>query len=250
MADSDDELSLSISTLDALKSFYAERDARAQEFERLAAAAQEQREALAAGEPLSMSMFTEDWDKSQFWYSDETATHYAKQLLEGAGPDMTVVVVSAPSVFVQLKNLVDKAEGKPVPKILLLEHDNRFAVFKEEFVFYDFKHPIRLPAHLKGTADRVIVDPPFLSEDCQTKAALTVRWLSKPVSEVKDAYRVIVSTGERMGGLITGKLYKSLGVRTTDYEIGHAMELGNEFYCYANYSGEKAGWGWRNEEDS
>lgn len=61
-------------------------------------------------------------------------------------------------------------------------------------------------AHLKGTCDRIICDPPFLSEDCQTKgrwslqplalhcnyctsantltptplAAITVRWLSKP----------------------------------------------------------------------
>ena len=39
----------------------------------------------------------------------------------------------------------DKADGKPVPKIVLLEHDNRFAVFKDEFVFYDFMQPIRLP---------------------------------------------------------------------------------------------------------
>jgi hypothetical protein len=39
-------------------------------------------------------------------YSDETATHLARQLLDGATADMTVVVVSAPSVFVQLKNLV------------------------------------------------------------------------------------------------------------------------------------------------
>lgn len=39
-------------------------------------------------------------------YSDETATYLAQQLLEGATPDMTIVVVSAPSVFVQLKNLV------------------------------------------------------------------------------------------------------------------------------------------------
>jgi NADH dehydrogenase (ubiquinone) 1 alpha subcomplex subunit 9 len=74
-----------------------------------------------------MSLFTEDWNESQFWvrllfplshlyislsadtynqYSDETASHLAKQLLDGATPDMTIVVVSAPSVFVQLKNLV------------------------------------------------------------------------------------------------------------------------------------------------
>jgi NADH dehydrogenase (ubiquinone) 1 alpha subcomplex subunit 9 len=56
---------------------------------------------------------------------------------------MTVVVVSAPSVFVQLKNLT---VGKPdAPKLVLLEHDNRFAVFKDQFVFYDFAQPIRLP---------------------------------------------------------------------------------------------------------
>ena len=102
-------------------------------------------------------------------------------------------------------------------------------------------------AHLKGAADRLIVDPPFLSEDCQTKAALTVRWLSKPVAEAKD-YRLIVCTGERMESLITGKLYKSLGVRTTDYEVVHARGLSNEFYCYANFAGEAAGWGWRNKE--
>ena len=39
-------------------------------------------------------------------YSDETAAHLARQLLDGATPEMQIVVVSAPSVFVQLKNLV------------------------------------------------------------------------------------------------------------------------------------------------
>jgi methylase of polypeptide subunit release factors len=41
-------------------------------------------------------------------------------------------------------------------------------VFKE-FVHYDFEKAIQLPAELKGTFDRIIVDPPFLSDDCQTK---------------------------------------------------------------------------------
>lgn len=97
-------------------------------------------------------------------------------------------------------------------------------------------------AELKGTADRVIVDPPFLSEDCQTKAALTVRWLSKPASQTD--YRLIVCTGERMENLITTKLYKSLGVKTTDYEIVHARGLSNEFYCYASFEGP---WKWKTQ---
>jgi NADH dehydrogenase (ubiquinone) 1 alpha subcomplex subunit 9 len=105
------------------------------------------------------------------------------------------------------------------------------------------------PAHLKGSADRIIVDPPFLSEDCQTKAALTVRWLLRQPS-AQDR-KLIVCTGERMETLITTKLYKSLGVKTTDYEIVHARGLSNEFYCYANFEVEGTpGWKWKSSTES
>jgi hypothetical protein len=39
-------------------------------------------------------------------YSDETASLLARELLDGATADMTVAVVSAPSVFVALKNIL------------------------------------------------------------------------------------------------------------------------------------------------
>jgi hypothetical protein len=55
---------------------------------------------------LSMDAFTEDWNASQFWYNDETATVLARQLLEGAADDTKIAVVSAPSAFIQLKNLL------------------------------------------------------------------------------------------------------------------------------------------------
>lgn len=93
-------------------------------------------------------------------------------------------------------------------------------------------------ANLKGSVDRIICDPPFLSDDCQTKAALTVRWMAKPAADV----RLVVSTGERMEGLVT-KLYRSFGLRTTDYEPAHARGLSNEFFCYANFDSEL--WKWR-----
>lgn len=53
-----------------------------------------------------MDAFTEDWNASQFWYSDETATVLARQLLDGASDDTKIAVVSAPSAFIQLKNLL------------------------------------------------------------------------------------------------------------------------------------------------
>ena len=54
------------------------------------------------------------------------------------------------------------------PQIKLLEYDDRFAVFKE-YVKYDFEKAMNLPSELKGSFDRIICDPPFLSQDCQTK---------------------------------------------------------------------------------
>ncbi|KAK4161674.1 putative N6-adenine methyltransferase-domain-containing protein [Cladorrhinum sp. PSN259] len=232
----EDKKVLSSSALDALKEFYAERDARAEQFAKLQQKAEEQH---AETQKLSMEAFTEDWNESQFWYSDECASFLAKQLLKDATPDMTIAVVSAPSVFVQLKNILNAADpAQPKPKLVLLEHDNRFAVFPE-FVFYDFAQPTKLPAELKSSIDRMIVDPPFLSEDCQTKAAITVQWMFKKFSNLDEKPRLIVCTGERMEALVS-KLYKSYGLYTTDYDPVHARGLSNEFYCYANFG--SLGW--------
>ncbi|KAK1584758.1 putative N6-adenine methyltransferase-domain-containing protein [Colletotrichum navitas] len=238
-SDSDDEpITLSSQALAALAEFNAERDERQAKFEKLKA----QCEANAAGGlPLSMEAFTEDWNSSQFWYSDETARLLAGHLLEGADEDTTIGIVSAPSVFIALRNLMNERDpslGRP--KVALLEYDTRFNVFPE-FVFYNFQSPFKLPAELKGNVDRVICDPPFLSDDCQTKAAMTVRWLMKP-NAINSESRVIVSTGERMATVVN-KVYKALGVRTVTYEPTHARGLSNEFYCYANF--ECKDWTWR-----
>jgi len=56
--------------------------------------------------PLSMSLFGESWQDSQFWYNDETATTLAEQLLDGVTAESWIAVVSAPSVYVQLRNLL------------------------------------------------------------------------------------------------------------------------------------------------
>ncbi|KAG7147556.1 Protein-lysine N-methyltransferase EFM5 like protein [Verticillium longisporum] len=251
MDDSDDEpLALSSHALAALAEFNAEKDAHQKRFEELNAKAEEN---AARNVPLSMSVFEEDWNKSQFWYSDETALAYA------------VAVVSAPSVFIALRNLLGQyGPEQPKPKIVLLEHDDRFRMFPE-FIWYDFAHPFKLPADLKGAVTRIVCDPPFLNEDCQTKAAMTVRWLASPrvtttgrviVStgepamtvrwlaspQVTTTGRVIVSTGERMRDLIA-KVYRSFGVKLTTFEPKHARGLSNEFCCYASYECQL--WRWQ-----
>ncbi|OJD35591.1 n-6 adenine-specific dna methyltransferase 2 [Diplodia corticola] len=227
--DYDDVPQLSAGALSALQEFLGERDAHTKQFEDLKVAAEE--DFSKTEQPLSMEAFTEDWNAT---------TTLAKQLLDGATADTKIAVVSAPSVFIQLKNLLRSADDKTRPEVILLEFDERFGVFKE-WVPYDFAFPTRLPPHLKGQFDRIICDPPFLSVDCQTKAALTVRWLAKSAVD-PSAQRLIICTGERMESMI-GKLYGIAGVRTTDFEIQHAKCLSNEFRCYANYEARNV-WQW------
>ncbi|KAF9639431.1 hypothetical protein BFW01_g11237 [Lasiodiplodia theobromae] len=240
--DYDDVPQLSAHALSALEEFLGERDQRAKQFEDLKTAAED--EFGKSSQPLTMEAFTEDWNASQFWYNDETATILAKQLLDGATDDTKIAVVSAPSVFIQLKNLLRSGEYKARPEVKLLEFDERFGVFKE-YVPYDFVYPTRLPPDLKGQFDRIICDPPFISVDCQTKAALTVRWLAKSWDSC--AQRLIICTGERMESMIC-KLYGKAGVRTTDFEIQHSNCLNNEFRCYANYEARDI-WKWNDDSE-
>ncbi|KAI4121517.1 MAG: hypothetical protein LQ338_006314 [Usnochroma carphineum] len=227
----DDIPKLSADTLAVLGDFYSERAQDEKRFEDLKAQMEQQQ----CETPLSMNMFSEDWNASQFWYSDDTATLLARQLIDGATTDTKIAIVSAPSAFIQVKNQL--ASASEVPQITLLEFDQRFDVFRE-FVHYDFQSPTKLPGDLKGKFDRVLCDPPFLSTDCQTKAALTVRWLSKKnaLKPQESSSRWILCTGERMEELIH-KLYP--GIRTTTFRPRHAQDrLSNDFRCYANFESE------------
>lgn len=177
-----------------------------------------------------METFTEDWNASQFWYDDKTATTLARQLLDGADETTRIAVVSAPSVYVALRNLLRDTDPSQRPVVKILEFDERFGVFKRDFVMYDFQQPLKLDTSLKGSFDRILCDPPFLSEDCQTKASLTVRWLAREWPGVK----YILCTGERME-VLTHKLYSKIGVRTTTFLPRHSKGLSNEFRCYSNF---------------
>jgi hypothetical protein len=70
---------LSDTALEALKEFYADRDARKKLFEDLKSASEEVIDQL----PLTMDAFAEDWNESQFWVSVEMVfTEILKELTE------------------------------------------------------------------------------------------------------------------------------------------------------------------------
>jgi len=62
--------------------------------------------------------------------------------------------------------------------IVCLEFDRRFSCFEDNFIFYDYNEPVALPDELKESFDLVVVDPPFLSEECLQKTAQTVHYLT------------------------------------------------------------------------
>ncbi|ANB15085.1 Aml1p [Sugiyamaella lignohabitans] len=190
--DSDDELQLSASTLAALQEFQREEKARKEEFEKLSAKAEEDFDNVNAG----IDAFQEDWNLSQFWYDDKTANLLADELLDGANESTRIIIVSAPSVYGALSKRAK--ETWPTKEIYLLEYDDRFKVLaKDKFHHYDFARPLDLPKELAGSFDRILIDPPFLSEDCQTKGKLKYRfghWLL----EVRKVTRFRISSSSQL----------------------------------------------------
>jgi len=201
--DDDDIPQLSAESLSALKEFYAEQEAvRAQEEQQ-------------SGDRTEV---TENWQLSQFWYDDKTAETLAIEAKRAASPNGRIACVSCPTVYTKLKELAPESQH------ILLEFDRRFEKFGADYIFYDYKEPLRLPAELKNSCEVVLADPPFLSEECLTNTALTIRFLSRN--------KIILCTGAVMEDLAQ----RLLGLVPVSFEPRHARCLGNEFKCYANYN--------------
>ncbi|KAL6945494.1 Protein-lysine N-methyltransferase efm5 [Hanseniaspora vineae] len=237
-SDSDDELALSAATLAALQEFRQEETQRQEEFAKLASAAERDFE---SSKHKGIHLFKEDWQLSQFWYSDETADTLADALLEGADENTVIAIVSAPSVYAAIKKRDEKT--LPTTQIYLFEFDKRFEVLagSDHFVFYDFADPTNFSDKLKGKVHRLLIDPPFLNENCQTKSSITAKSLLVSDKSVKTKdndlqYRLISCTGERMADVIK-KVYPDTHI--TSFFPEHGNGLSNEFRCYASFEWSK-----------
>lgn len=231
---------MSSSTLAALREFQQEESNRVAQFAKLQSEALSRFDELSqdsdSDEDFQMDVFKEDWNLSQFWYDDATATTLANALLENVDEhqQVRIALVSAPTVYHRLRKLT---KARKNVQLYLLEHDDRFRVFGKEYIFYDFNSPLHNLADplssqedvksLKGTIDRILVDPPFLSEECHTKTALTARWLLHQDSPLR---RLVVCTGKKVEPILP-KIYP--GIKCTTFRPGHRGGLSNEFRCYS-----------------
>ncbi|MCI4378293.1 hypothetical protein PGIGA_G00214290 [Pangasianodon gigas] len=207
--DDDDVPQLSAAALAALQEFYAEKEAGHS----------------ALTHSYTVGTIKEDWRMSQFWYSEETATRLAEEAIQQAGKQGRIACISAPSVYQKLKQLEsENVDGSLCVSAVLLEFDRRFAAYGDEFIFYDYNNPLCLPEDvLPQSFDIVIADPPYLSEECLSKVALTVKYLTKS--------KILLCTGAIMEEH-AGRL---MDVKICSYLPKHNHNLANEFRCYVNY---------------
>jgi len=210
MSDSDyEETTLSAHTLAALQEFLFEQEEQERKL----------RDAHHLQDESKDVTITENWELSQFWYDDKTAEILAKEAIYAAGSNGRIACISAPTAYRKIKEL------KPETcDVICLEFDERFKVFGKDFVFYDYKEPLKLAPELREQFDVVIADPPFLSEECLTKMALSMKYLSKK--------NLILCTGAIMEDLAQ----KLLKLKTCKVQPRHANGLQNKLLFYTNYS--------------
>nr|CAI5858004.1 unnamed protein product [Callosobruchus analis] len=202
----DDVPQLAAETFAALQEFYLEQEKRNK---RLANGS------LTDGEDVTID---ENWQLSQFWYDDDTIEFLVNVALRSVGPEAKIALISCPTLY---KKMRQKADEKC--EITLFEYDKRFAVYGSDFMFYDYNSPLSIPREKSGYYDLVIADPPFLSEECLTKTAVSIRFLTKD--------KIILCTGAIMADLAK----RLLDLEKTTFEPKHRNNLANEFWCYSNF---------------
>ncbi|CAH1105724.1 unnamed protein product [Psylliodes chrysocephalus] len=208
-SESDDDLpQLSVETFGALQEFYKEQEERESKINYV----------INNGDVT----FEEDWQLSQFWYDDNTIDILVKIVVQAVGKTGKVALISCPTLYKKLRH-----EAEPGCEITLYEFDKRFSAFGEDYVFYDYKSPLGVPRDKSDYYDIVIADPPFLSEECITKTAVTIRYLTKN--------KIILCTGVIMEDLAK----RLLDLRKSTFEPKHRNNLANEFGCFTNFEIEK-----------
>jgi len=206
----EERLELNPETFSALAEFYKEQEER----ERRQAAA-----LTGAGVDVDLP---EDWQLSQFWYTDATADALARAVAAAVAnvERPRIACVSAPTLYRALKRL-----DKPNMKAEVFEYDNRFAAYGSDFHFFDYKAPLEVDRSLREQFDLVFADPPFLSDECLTKTAVTIRYLAK------EPHRLVLCTGEVMTGLAK----RLLELNLCQFLPEHSNNLANQFRCFANF---------------
>ena len=140
-------------------------------------------------------------------------------VMEAVKENGRVACVSAPTLYRAIKAINKDFDAT------VFEYDKRFAAYGSDFIFYDYKSPLSVPKECRESYDLVFADPPFLSDECLTKTAVTMKYICK------DPKKLVLCSGAVMEEL-AGRL---LDLKICQFKPEHKNNLANEFRCYANF---------------
>ena len=113
-------------------------------------------------------------DLNQYWYSEHTIATLVQAVREqqqqARGTRLKTAFVSTPSLFFSL-NASERHDCR------VLDYDRDLGADCPEFEFYDFNRPTDLPADLQHAFAMVVIDPPYIEQDCWRKYATTAHFL-------------------------------------------------------------------------
>lgn len=109
----------------------------------------------------------------------------------------------------------------------MFEFDTRFSRYGDGFVHYDYNLADNegYLDNFTQSFDLIIIDPPFLSEECSLKTAKITKKLAKPTS------KLILCSGKT----VQEWAEKYFGLKLCGFQPQHERNLGNEFASYANF---------------
>ncbi|KIM39081.1 hypothetical protein M413DRAFT_75189 [Hebeloma cylindrosporum] len=172
--------------------------------------------------------FGEDWQLSQFWYSEESAATIAEHIHSLCTPSTNIAFLCCPTAFVAFQH------KKRLENAKLLEFDQRFAILSpKQFIPYDIDEPDVFPESLRGKVEIAVADPPFLNEVTNKKLLQTLKQILHPT---KGKLLLLTSTSVEK---IIEKVYDAPPIgplRKTSIEIEHG-QLANDFACWGSWDG-------------
>eukprot|EP01060_Flectonema_neradi_P023969 TRINITY_DN323_c7_g1_i1.p1 TRINITY_DN323_c7_g1~~TRINITY_DN323_c7_g1_i1.p1 ORF type:complete len:405 (+),score=88.19 TRINITY_DN323_c7_g1_i1:49-1215(+) len=117
----------------------------------------------------------ENADLNQYWFSKPTIEAIVNEIQ--AQSKLGAAFLSTPSLYFSLTDDDLKAKSK------VFEFDKQWEQ-DPGFVFYDYNNPEAINIALFGQFDMVVIDPPFITEECWEKYAKTARLLLCPGGKI------------------------------------------------------------------
>lgn len=161
---------------------------------------------------------------SQFWYDDSTKATLAtvcRRIIAEIQGQVKIGLFSCPSLFSGIHGLDNSTT-------YIFEYDDRFSSYGDHFVHYDYTEGAEAPGldRFDQFFDVIIVDPPFLSEECIAKVSKIVAKVSKASAKVVLCSGIVVKEWAK----------KYMNLDKCLYEPQHHRNLGNQFASFANFS--------------